>query len=424
MSTHTPRLEGRLRQLTQPIADDPGPIVARVSHTLIQSDPAYAELPPTVKQDLWEFLKFSVNLWFRTMLDGEPPTAADLRVVSDTARRRVHQGVSLAAMLRAVRLGSRELWTTLLNVASDDVPARDELVLVFSSYLLDYFDDIAECIASAYLDEQFQRARWRDALRYELMSVIFSFPDDDAAFYRAATALGLDPAVPRVCIALDVAMPDVLPSHVEGELDRMLLAVARSIGVSADNLVRTLYRGRVVIWVPVARGASVLTADNQVMRQAQALAGAIPSAKRLGIGLMNQGARGWSMSMDEAFRALDQGPRLAPLMRVFAFSEMVLNESVSRCGNALRYLDSIIERLSHEADLLQTLSVFLDSGQHRKQASEQLGIHPNTLNYRLGRIEEILGASLDHASWISRLHVALTLRRASEHDGFSPAATP
>jgi sugar diacid utilization regulator len=403
--------------LTQPIADDPGPIVARVSHILFQNDPAYAALLPTVKQDLGEFLRFSVNLWFRAMLDGDRPSTADLRIVSDTARRRVHQGVSLASMLRAVRLGSRELWTTLLNVAADDVAARDELILVFSSYLLDYFDDIAECIASAYLDEQFQRARWRDALRYELMSVILSFPDDEAAFYRAATALGLDPAVPRVCIALEVAMPDVLPSHLEGELDRMLLAMARSIGLPADNLVRTLHRGRVVIWIPVARGDSVLVADNQVRQQARTLVSALPSIKKLGVGLMNQGARGWSISMDEAFRALDQGPRLAPLQQMFVFSEMVLSESVSRSGNALRYLDSIIERLSHEAELLQTLAVFLDGGQHRKQASEHLGIHPNTLNYRLGRIEEILGASLDDASWISRLHVALTLRRASAPDG-------
>jgi DNA-binding PucR family transcriptional regulator len=75
-----------------------------------------------------------------------------------------------------------------------------------------------------------------------------------------------------------------------------------------------------------------------------------------------------------------------------------------------------MERLSHDTELLTTLAVFFDGGQHRKQASEQLGIHPNTLNYRLGRIEEILGGTFDDAAWLSRLHVALTLRRASERD--------
>lgn len=412
----TPRLQGRLRDMARAVAEDPEPIVARISRTLIDNDRGYAALSPTVKQDVHDFVAFSAGVWFRALLDGGAPTEADLSVLSDAARRRVHQGVSLASLLRALRLGSRELWSTLLDVAKNDAQARDELVLVFSTYLLDYFDDLAERIASAYLDEQFQHARWRDALRYELMSVIFSFPDDDAAFHKAATALGLDPSAPRVCLALDVIMPQVLPSHVEGELDRTLLAISRSIGMPADDLVRSLYRGRLVIWLPVTRGDSVLAADNLVQRQATELVSAVSCVRKVGIGLMNQGARGWSTSMEEAFRALDQGPRLAPQRHVFAFSDMVLNESVLRSGNALRYLDAMVERLSHEVELLTTLAVFFDGGQHRKHASEQLGIHPNTLNYRLGRIEEILGGSFDDAAWLSRLHVALTLRRASERD--------
>jgi sugar diacid utilization regulator len=412
----TPRLQGRLRDMARAIAEDPEPIVARIGRTLIDNEGGYAALSPTVKQDVHDFVAFSAGVWFRTVLEGDAPTEAELSVLSDAARRRVHQGVSLTSLLHAVRLGSRELWSTLLDVAKDDAEARNELVLVFSTYLLDYFDDLAERIASAYLDEQFQHARWRDALRYELMSVIFSFPDDDAAFHKAATALGLDPSSPRVCLALDVVMPQVLPSHVEGELDRMLLAISRSIGMPADDLVRSLYRGRLVIWLPVTRGDSVLAADNLVQRQAAELVSAVNCVRKVGIGLMNQGARGWSTSMEEAFRALDQGPRLAPQRHVFAFSDMVLNESMLRSGNAMRYLDALMERLSHEVELLTTLAVFFDGGQHRKQASEQLGIHPNTLNYRLGRIEEILGGSFDDAAWLSRLHVALTLRRASERD--------
>jgi sugar diacid utilization regulator len=413
---HTPRLQGRLRDMARAIAGDPGPIVARIGRTLIDHDASYAALSPAVKQDVREFLAFSAGVWFRTILEGDSPTETELQVLSDTARRRVHQGISLTSLLRAVRLGSRELWSTLLEVARDDAGARDELVVVFSSHLLDYFDDLAERIASAYLDEQFQHARWRDALRYELTSVIFSFPDDESAFRRAATALGLDPSAPRVCLALDVILPESLPSHREGELDRTLLAIARSIGVPADDLVRSLYRERMVIWLPVARGDSVLAADHLVQGMAAELRNAVSCVRKVGIGLMNQGARGWATSMEEAFRALDQGPRLAPLRTVFPFSAMVLNESVLRSDNALRYLDAMMERLTHDTELLTTLAVFFDGGQHRKQASEQLGIHPNTLNYRLGRIEEILGGTFDDAAWLSRLHVALTLRRASERD--------
>lgn len=416
MSTYTPRLQGRLRDMARAIADEPTPLFTRIGRTLIDRDASYAALPPTVQQDVRDFVAFSARVWLRTILDGDAPTEAELQVLSDTARRRVHQGISLTSLHHAVRLGSRELWAALLAAAGDDAGARDELVMVFSTYLLDYFDDLAERIASAYLDEQLQHTRWRDALRYELMNVIAIFPDDEAAFRRAASALGLDPSAPRICLALDVSLPQTLPTHKEGELDRTLLSISRSIGIPVQDLVRCVYRGRLVIWLPVARGDSVLAADNVMQRQAAELVSAVACVNKVGIGLMNQGARGWGASMDEAFRALDQGPRLAPQRRVFAFSDMVLNESVLRTGNALRYLDAMMERLSHDAELLTTLAVFFDGGQHRKQASEQLGIHPNTLNYRLGRIEEILGGSFGDAAWLSRLHVALTLRRASERD--------
>jgi sugar diacid utilization regulator len=416
VSIRIPPLKGRLRELTLSLAKEPSVVADRIYEILKANDAGYAELPPVVRQDVKEFLQFSTQLWFKSLLEGSPLTEAEMQVIADSSRRRVHQGLALTSMLRAARLGPRELWRTLLEKVGDDRIARDELLQLFSFYLLDYFDDLSQRMAAAYLDEQFQRTRWRDALRYELLSVIFGFHDDEVAFDRATAALGLDGSVPRVCIAFDVTMPDVLPSHVEGELDRLVLGIARALGVTPDALVRAVHRDRMVVWVPVIRGDSTLAVDNFMQRQAASVVNAIANVHRVGIGLMNHGARGWSASLDEAFKALDGGLRLTPSRPVVSFSEMVLNEGVMRSSASLRYLDSIIERLSHEPDLLSTLGAFFEAGQHRKNASKTLGIHPNTLNYRLGRIEEILGASLDDASWLARLHVALTLRAATERN--------
>ncbi|WP_080418750.1 helix-turn-helix domain-containing protein [Burkholderia ubonensis] len=43
-----------------------------------------------------------------------------------------------------------------------------------------------------------------------------------------------------------------------------------------------------------------------------------------------------------------------------------------------------------------------------------LGVHPDTLDHRRERIENILGARLDHAAWIAKLEVALKLQGAGE----------
>ncbi|UPG88192.1 helix-turn-helix domain-containing protein [Luteibacter aegosomaticola] len=409
----TPRLHGHLVALGQQLARDPSHIVARLNERLEATEPGYAALPAHVKQDVREFMHFSAHVWFRTVLDGLPPTDSDWATVDACARRRVHQGVSLGAVLHACRLGSRELWVELLNTA-DQPSERNALLDAFSVYLLDYFDDLAQRIASAFLDEQFQRARWRDALRHQLLNVILSFPDDELAFRHAATALGLEAAAPYACLALDMMLPDTPPSHLEGELDRLLLAVSRAVALPADAMVRALYRDRLVIWMPALRGDSVLAADKSMRQRALLLQKALPGIRRIGIGLANAGPHGWAESLAEACRALQGAASTEVPQMVFSYADIVLNESVMRSPAALRYLDAVVERLSHDPDLLLTLSTFLHEGQHRKRTSQQLDIHPNTLNYRLARIEEILGASLSDAAWLARLQVALSLRQASD----------
>lgn len=407
-----PRLHGRLIDLGQQLARDPSHIVARLNERLESTEPGYAALSAHVKQDVREFMHFSARLWFRTVLDGLPPTDADWATVDACARRRVHQGVSLGAVLHACRLGSRELWVELLD-ATGHAEDRHALLDVFSVYLLDYFDDLAQRIASAYLDEQFQRARWRDASRHQLLNVILSFPDDEVAFRRAAEALGIEPTAPYTCLVLDMPLPDTSPAHLEGELDRLVLAASRAVELPSDAMVRALYRDRLVFWMPSLRGDSVLAADRSMRRRAVLLHKTLPGIRRIGIGLTNTGPHGWAESLAEASRALQAGAPSNPNQAVFPYADIVLNESVMRSPAALRYLDAVVERLSHDPDLLLTLSTFLHEGQHRKRTAERLEIHTNTLNYRLSRIEDILGASLSDATWLSRLQVALALRNGS-----------
>ena len=59
----------------------------------------------------------------------------------------------------------------------------------------------------AYLDEQYQRARWRDSLRFELCSLVFRNPEDVESFHKCAEALGIDPTVPRIALAMRPAVP-------------------------------------------------------------------------------------------------------------------------------------------------------------------------------------------------------------------------
>ena len=391
---------------------DPTVIVERAYKAITQSDATYAKLPPSTKSDFMASIRFSAVLWCKTMLTGEYPSDEDMEIFRNLGRRRVHQGIELASLLRAYRVGSKELWAVYLEFAAEHQEVQSELLFTVSPYLLDHFDEMAQSIASAFMEEQYAQSRWKDALRYELCNLIFSAAGDINEFNRVSETIGIDPTIARVAFAFNMSAPDTLPSRVETELDRMLLAVARLAKVNAADLVRVMYRGRLIVWMPCIRGDSLLASDRRMGELGARLVADVPEFKQVGIGMMGQGPSGWSGSVDEAFKALEVGERNGS-DGVYRYSDIALNEGARRSDNVLRYLESLIERLSHEPDLLKTLECYLEQFQKRKKTASVLGIHPNTLNYRLERVQEITGGSLEDPAWLAKLYVAVRLRKGS-----------
>ena len=416
----SPRLRSRLRTLAK---SQPKKAVERTYETLLSLE-GYSTLTAAARKDIFSSIAFSADLWFQCLLDGTPPTAAVMDQIAAFARRRVHQNVPLRSLLRAFRLGARELWRTCTELAEAEPALAHELLFEISPYLLDYFDAMAEHIAEAYLDEQHQQARWRGSLLQQLYDLVFHAPDDAARFRETVEALGLDATLPRIALAVDLDLRDHAPSVREDALDRFALGAARHFAVKPDALVRVWHRERLVFWLPCVRGDSMTRNDQRAAEHAGALARAEPRVRSIGIGLMNEGARGWAASVEEALKAVDFAPRGNSVGegdhhadRVHRFSSIAIEESVRSSANVLRYLVSLVEQLAGEAGLLTTLEAWFAYGQRRRQAAEALGVHPNTLDYRLERIETLLGAKLDDAHWIARLDIALKLRGATRDAG-------
>jgi DNA-binding PucR family transcriptional regulator len=61
----------------------------------------------------------------------------------------------------------------------------------------------------------------------------------------------------------------------------------------------------------------------------------------------------------------------------------------------------------YHSNLLETLRAYFDNNCSVKETAEQLYVHRNTVNYKLGRIEEVTGLSL--ASTQTRLQLTLAL---------------
>jgi sugar diacid utilization regulator len=411
-----PRISPRLRAKLQPLAGDPSSAVERTFSAMTALE-GYSRLTPAVRKDILASIAMSAELWFACLLAGKPPTDEAMERLDASARRRVHQNVPLQSLLRAFQLGARELWRLCMDIAHADRTLERELLFDISPWLLDYFDAMTQHITQAYLAEQYQQARWRGSLLHQLHGLVFHAPDDSERFRSTVEALGLDATLPRVALAIDLDLRDYPPSAHDDALDRFALAAARHLEVKPDTLVRVWHRERLVLWVPCARGDALTRSDQAIAERAAALVRAEPRVRSIGIGLMNEGAHGWAASVDEAFKAVDFARRDGDVHR---YSSIAIEESVRNSGNVLRYLASLAEQLAGESDLLATLEAYFAHGQRRRPTAEALGVHPNTLDYRLERIETLLGARLDDAGWIGRLDVALKLRGAAQTERTAP----
>ncbi|MFP3562859.1 PucR family transcriptional regulator [Paraburkholderia sp. SIMBA_030] len=413
MTTNIPEISPALREWTEKLALNHGSAVNRVYAALMSIKP-YADQDIPTKLDTRNSINWSVKLWFDTLLSGSAPSEEEFEIFRDFGRRRVHQGVPLDVLLRAFRLGSRELWCFYTELDEKSDPLRDELLFRISPFLMEFFDILAQIISQAYLDEQYKQARWRESLRYQLHSIIFYHPEDTEGFAKTAAALRLDATIPRIALAIDMYSIDSNSPTFKSELDRIVIATARRLKFPVDELVDVWHRGQLLVWIPSRLGDLMSTSDRRMSKQITSIAETVPEIKAIGIGLVGEGAAGWAMSAEEASRALSFGRSRGGEERVRLYSEIVVEESVRGTKNALRYLVSLVEQIGSEPGLLETLETYFHNLQRRKVTASVLGIHPNTLNYRLERIENILGARLDDAGWVSKLDIAIKLRGSTK----------
>ncbi|RQQ45081.1 PucR family transcriptional regulator [Burkholderia stagnalis] len=409
MTDKVPEISPALREWTESVVLNHESVIDRVCKAVLNVKP-YVDLDSPTRLDIRHSIALSSRLWLDTLLSGRLPSEAAFESFREYGRRRVYQSVPLEALLRAFRLGSRALWCCYIELDEQYASLRDELLFQVSPYLMEFFDTLAQIISQTYLEEQYKQARWRESLRYQLHSIIFNFPEDLDGFSKTAAALRLNGAIPRIALAIDVDSIDSNSPTFKTEIDRVIAATARHLKLPVDDIFDIWFGGRLLVWVPILLGNLIAMSDRQVATQIASVATAVPEVRAIGVGLPGEGAPGWAMSADEASRALSFGRGGAAQAQVRLYSEIALEESVRGTQRVLSYLVSLVEQLAGEPDLLETLRTYFDQLQRRKATASVLGIHPNTLNYRLERIENILGARLDDAGWISKLDMAIKLR--------------
>jgi sugar diacid utilization regulator len=404
-------LSPRLRKVVERVLADVDGVVDDVFDKVWALVPDYMRAQnPVLRKELHAAIALHAQVWYGALLRARPPTEEDLGPAAEFARHRVHQGVSLGGMLRAFRIGTAGFWSPLLEGAANDPKLHHELLFKVSPYMLYHFDFVQQTMSQAYSREQFRQVRWRERLRQEVWHVLLTRPDDVESFRAHAEALGLSAVAPHCAVALRLAEVPGLSSKLEESVDRITAGIARALGVERDAFMRSVYRDCLVFWLPVPAGETLIEHDRSLAAKAATIAKSVENVVAAGVGLPGTGPRGWRLSADQAIKAIDRKVPGAEPGLACRYSDIALDDAVATSENVTRFFQALLERLSQEPHLLETLQTYFELRQHRKAVAAALKVHPNTLSYRLERIENLLGASLDDTAWVAKLHTALQLQ--------------
>jgi PucR family transcriptional regulator, purine catabolism regulatory protein len=368
--------------------------------------------------------------------------AASPGVPADKAAELIGEAVAgprLAQVLRASREGHRPLWLPSVGgmppviVApvrvGDEVPAH--LITMDPAAGPDPAEDVrllvtehAATICGVILGRQNVVAAAARRVRDDLVEgLLLGRGRDDGETGRWAAHLGYDPGREHHVLAIAFDVPPPRPGLDPAALrQRVCDVIEHFFTTRAPDVILSVREAEVVL----VTAAAAAQADGRDARRLAStclarLAELFPDTRAIiGIGGPCRDPREIARSYQEAHRTLETLRRLGQAGTVTAFGDLGIYRlllQVPDLAELRSFADDVLGALTQadrdrHADYLATLACYLRENSSPQRAARFLHVHPNTVAYRVRRIEEITGLSLD--SYRDRLssQVALEILEA------------
>jgi hypothetical protein len=364
-------LVGRYTDIAQVIA-------ARASDEI----PGYTHAAPELIEDLRAGAAATVELLARTFAAGSTVRREDLGFLRELAARRVHQGISLEAFIRAYRVALLAYWDACTEEAARLRISRDASFALASS-AMDAIDTITSQATEAYLREETRlKTQSGRAARDLVERLIQGQPVDTGR--RHPAALGLDPSGRLLTIV--------------GRVEQTTLAIGDALQVVRDALEEGMSLGTARPLAAIRHGELVLiTAGTSPETKMASLRAARQRTidehqidVRYGVSIPSQGFASVQQAYREAELSLSYTSTSRPVASLEDLSSLecalvaasaTTKAVIASKGNSLLTLPQ--EEL---AVAVQTLRAFSDANLNVAKAAQQMRVHPNTIRYRLQQI--------------------------------------
>jgi purine catabolism regulator len=252
----------------------------------------------------------------------------------------------------------------------------------------------------------------RDEIEEELLDVLTAGrPGTHQAARERAKRKGFDVDANYLVIAAEPVEPGLAP--------RIRAAWERQLGtMRLSALVRE--RGEATLALVSLAGRRAPDPRSVVDHLHRAARASANTPVALGYGGVRSGASEVAAGAREAEQALTMGRRLFGPDSATAFNDLGLYRllyALQPLPEMRAFRDDALARLrakDRAGVMLQTLAAYLATNGSPTDAADRLHLHRNTVLYRLGRIEDLLGVDLRNAEVRLSLHLALKIGEVLE----------
>jgi DNA-binding PucR family transcriptional regulator len=309
------------------------------------------------------------------------------------AKEYVRRGLGLETLQRAYRIGQATLsrmWLEELRIRADDAEELADTFGFFNEWLFQWVETLEHRLTEYYMVERERRLRGTSAMRSEQVRMILDGSPIDIRNASATLRYELDRRHVAYVVWTTGATLDAPNGNVLfGEMERVAANVAALMGAT-DHLT-----------VPLGGYLACWAGFRQAPR-AETLTGTLPlvtnSWINVALGQVGDRIVGFRRSHEEALLArrvhqLRSQERQPTCVR---FSDVALEVMLTHSREeARRFVAQQLGDLAGEdtsvARLRDTLRVFLEENGSFQNAAARLGVHKNTVAYRIRRAEELLG---------------------------------
>eukprot|EP00456_Euglypha_rotunda_P022239 TRINITY_DN18834_c0_g1_i2.p1 TRINITY_DN18834_c0_g1~~TRINITY_DN18834_c0_g1_i2.p1 ORF type:complete len:467 (+),score=84.66 TRINITY_DN18834_c0_g1_i2:1330-2730(+) len=358
-----------------------------------------------------------MTTWYECLLKCEPPGPEYFAFVAEHAAKRYQQNISLVSVMNGLRLTVGLLWDRLTQaLTNEDVELYREVMTKASPAMLMHFDYVAQALTRSYLEEKQRATRWRHRVQQQLRDCVFDDDIDRTRFLQLTETLGIDASQPQVALAIRLPESVVKSDELDDELVHLNSSIAGILGYQRDTLLSLFQMGHWVTWIPQASLPEALRNLHEASAALPDIASPVlvlgsHCIASIGVGLPGNSGEGWRQSLEQAFKAISYARRLGARRLISRYDDYLLEDAFSSRDEFRQYLDQIAEKLERDPELLETLHVFFELRLHRKAVAGRLGIHPNTLDYRLNRIVSLAGGDLSDIGMLSKLYIMTRLHK-------------